>query len=74
MYETILAFCFAINIGGQPTNPCWMGKEETRFSTIEECEFYAERREAFVAQDIAKNYDVPPVVSVQCGPVAGRGS
>ena len=74
MYETILAFCFAINIGGQPTNPCWMGKEETRFSTIEECEFYAERREAFVAQDIAKNYDVPPVVSVQCGPVKGRGS
>jgi hypothetical protein len=74
MYETILAFCFAINIGGQPTNPCWMGKEETRFSTIEECEFYAERREAFVAQDIAKNYDVPPVVSVQCGPVQGRGS
>lgn len=74
MYETILAFCFAINIGGQPTNPCWMGKEETRFSTIEECEFYAERREAYVAQDIAKNYDVPPVVSVQCGPVEGRGS
>jgi hypothetical protein len=27
-----------------------------------------------VAQDIAKNYDVPPVVSVQCGPVQGRGS
>ena len=73
MFETILAFCFAITIGGQPANPCWMGKEKTRFSTIEECEFYAERREAHVARDIATNYDVPPVVSVQCGPVEGRG-
>lgn len=72
MYETILAFCFAIVVGGQPANPCWIGKEKTRFSTLEECEFYAERREAYVARDIATNYDVPPVVSVQCGPVEGR--
>ena len=50
MYETILAFCFAIVVGGQPANPCWIGKEKTRFSTLEECEFYAERREAHVAR------------------------
>ena len=72
MYETILAVCFAITLGGQPANPCWMGKEETRFSTIEECQFYAEKREAYVTQDVARNYEVPPVVSVQCGMVQGR--
>lgn len=72
MYETILAFCFAMKIGGEPANPCWMMKEDTRFYTIEQCQHYAERQEATVAARLAQDYDMPPVVSVQCGAVPGR--
>ena len=71
MYETILAFCFAIVVGGEPANPCWMVKEDTRFYTIEECHHYAERQEATVAAKLAHDYDMPPVVSVQCGTYEG---
>ena len=71
MYETILAFCFAIELGGAPANPCWMVKEDTRFYTIEQCHHYAERQEATVAAKLAQDYDMPPVVSVQCGTYEG---
>lgn len=72
MFETILAFCFAIELGGAPANPCWMVKEDTRFYTVQECLHYAERQEAAVGAKLAQDYDMPPVVSVQCGAVPGR--
>jgi hypothetical protein len=60
-----------MKIGGEPANPCWMMKEDTRFYTIEQCQHYAERQEATVAARLAQNYDMPPVVSVQCGAYEG---
>ena len=74
MYETIIGVCFAIVLGGEPLNPCWMTLERTRFTTIEDCKFYAERREAFIGAEIAKQHQIAPVVSVQCRRIEGQGS
>jgi len=69
MFESILAFCVILKAGGEPTNPCWMVRENTRFPSFDACRAYGDIKEAQVSLRIVNEYDVAPVVTIQCGPV-----
>lgn len=67
MFSTIVAVCFAMEIGGEPKNPCWMTRGEERFMTATECYEYARRKEVEMRAELGQQYDVAAVVSIACG-------
>ena len=69
MFETMIAFCIATDIAGAPVSRCWIGMEGTKFDGIVACRQYAEFREAQVMSELVAKYELPPVVSVVCGPI-----
>ena len=69
MFETMIAFCVALDIQGAPVSRCWVGNEQTRFHSLAACREYAELREAQVMSELVARYDLPPVVSVVCGEI-----
>ena len=67
MYSYIMAVCLAIDIGGEPKNPCWMHPSDQIFRTFEACKQHADRKTAEMAAWAIQEHDVAAVVYAPCG-------
>lgn len=71
MFSYIVAVCMAIDITGEPKNPCWMQRGDTIYRTIKACEQAANLRKARMAKQIIDDHGVSPVISIVCGDYEG---